>query len=213
MYRPTAFRQDDLATLHQQMHSSPLATVVSQGAGGLLASHLPLLLVPEEGEFGTLYGHFARANPHWRELVQGETLAIFQGPQGYVSPGWYPSKAEHGKAVPTWNYIAVHAYGRAELIEEGTALLQLVSRLSDQHEAGRAQPWAVSEAPADYIASMLRAIVGFALPIQRLEGQWKLSQNRDPADRAGVHEGLVTSSAASDQELARQMNAQARRQL
>ena len=212
MFTPPAFRQDDLATLHQQMRSSPLATVVSQGAGGLLASHLPLLLVPEEGEFGTLYGHFARANPHWRELAQGETLAIFQGPQGYISPGWYPSKAEHGKAVPTWNYIAVHARGQARLIEEGAQLLQLVSRLSDQHEAGRTQPWAVSEAPADYIASMLRAIVGFALPIQRLEGQWKLSQNRDPADHAGVRKGLAASSAASDQELARQMNAQARRE-
>lgn len=202
MYTPPAFRQEDLAQLHQQIIASPLATVVSNGVNGLLASHLPLLLAPEEGEFGTLYGHFARANPHWRELLHGETLAIFQGPQGYISPGWYPSKAEHGKAVPTWNYIAVHARGQAQLIEDGQALLQLVSRLSAQHEAGREHPWAVSDAPQDYIETMLRAIVGFALPIQRLDGQWKLSQNRTAADRDGVLKGLNTSTNSRDGELA-----------
>jgi transcriptional regulator len=201
MYTPPAFSQNDLVQLHLQIGACPLATVVSKGANNLLASHLPLLLAPEEGEFGTLYGHFARANPHWRELEQGETLAIFQGPQAYVSPGWYPSKAQHGKAVPTWNYITVHARGQAQLIEEGQALLQLVSRLSAQHEAGRKHPWAVSDAPQEYIDTMLRAIVGFVLPIQRLEGQWKLSQNRTEADRGGVREGLTASSAATDRAL------------
>jgi len=137
MYTPPAFRQNDLAQLHQQISACPLATVVNQGASGLLASHLPLLLATDEGEFGTLYGHFARVNPHWRELVQGETLAIFRGPQAYISPDWYPAKAEHGKEVPTWNYIAVHARGQAELIEDREGLLQLVSRLSAEHEAGR----------------------------------------------------------------------------
>ena len=202
MYTPSAFRQDDLTQLHQQMRSSPLASVISQGTDGLLASHLPLFLVPEEGEFGTLYSHFARANPHWRELLQGETLAIFQGPQAYVSPSWYPSKAEHGKAVPTWNYIAVHVRGQARLIEDEAGLLQLVSRLSAAHEAGRERPWAVSDAPRDYIDSMLRAIVGFALPIQRIQGQWKLSQNRTVADRDGVRAGLNTSLSPADHALA-----------
>jgi len=202
MYTPSAFRQDDLTQLHQQISACPLASVVSQGAEGLLASHLPLLLAPEEGEFGTLYGHFARANPHWRELLQGETLAIFQGPQAYVSPSWYPSKAEHGKAVPTWNYIAVHVRGQARLIEDEAGLLQLVSRLSAAHEAGRERPWAVSDAPRDYIDSMLRAIVGFALPIQRIQGQWKLSQNRTAADRDGVRAGLNTSLSPADHALA-----------
>jgi transcriptional regulator len=201
MYTPPALSQNDLVQLQQQIGACPLVTVVSNGANGLLASHLPLLLAPEEGAFGTLYGHFARANPHWRELEQGETLAIFQGPQAYVSPGWYPSKAQHGKAVPTWNYITVHARGQAQLIEDGQALLQLVSRLSAQHEAGREHPWAVSDAPQDYIDTMLRAIVGFVLPIQRLEGQWKLSQNRTEADREGVQEGLTASSAATDRAL------------
>jgi transcriptional regulator len=207
MYSPTAFHQDDLAALHRQISVCRLATVVSQGPRGLQASHLPLLLEPAEGEFGTLYGHFARANPHWQALADGgEVLTIFSGPDAYVSPSWYPAKAEHGKVVPTWNYIAVHAQGRAELFDEPERLLQLVSRLSQRHEAGRAQPWAVSEAPRDYIDSMLRAIVGFALPIERLEGKWKLGQNRSAADQSGVRAGLNASPDARDRELAARMN-------
>ncbi|WP_079203963.1 FMN-binding negative transcriptional regulator [Pseudomonas sp. CC6-YY-74] len=207
MYSPTAFRQDDLATLHRQIAACRLATIVSQGPSGLQASHLPLLLEPAEGEFGTLYGHFARANPQWQELANGgEVLTIFSGPEAYVSPTWYPAKAEHGKVVPTWNYIAVHAYGQAEVFDDAERLLALVSRLSQRHEAGRAQPWAVSEAPPDYIDSMLRAIVGFALPIQRLEGKWKLGQNRSAADQSGVREGLSNSLDARDRELAARMN-------
>lgn len=207
MYSPTAFRQDNLATLHRQIAACRLATIVSQGPSGLQASHLPLLLEPAEGEFGTLYGHFARANPQWQELANGgEVLTIFSGPEAYVSPTWYPAKAEHGKVVPTWNYIAVHAYGQAEVFDDAERLLALVSRLSQRHEAGRAQPWAVSEAPPDYIDSMLRAIVGFALPIQRLDGKWKLGQNRSAADQSGVREGLNASLDARDRELAARMN-------
>jgi transcriptional regulator len=127
---------------------------------------------------------------------------IFNGPDAYVSPSWYPAKAEHGKVVPTWNYIAVHAQGRAELFDEPARLLQLVSRLSQRHEAGRAQPWAVADAPRDYIDGMLRAIVGFALPIERLEGKWKLGQNRSVADQMGVRAGLQGSHDPRDRELA-----------
>ena len=207
MYLPSAFRQDDLAELHAQLQASPLALLTSAGAAGVQASHLPLLLAPDEGEFGTLYGHFARANPHWRDLQGGaEALAVFSGPDAYISPGWYPSKAEHGKVVPTWNYIAVHAWGQAEVFDEPERLLELVSRLSDRHEQGRAQPWAVSDAPREYIDAMLRAIVGFALPIRRLEGKWKLSQNRSASDQAGVRTGLATSNNPRDHELAAQMN-------
>ncbi|PIA69004.1 FMN-binding negative transcriptional regulator [Pseudomonas sediminis] len=207
MYCPAAFRLDDLPTLHAQMQSSGLAIVTSIGAQGLQASHLPLLLAPDEGEFGTLYGHFARANPHWRDLASGvEALVVFSGADAYVHPGWYPAKAEHGKVVPTWNYIAVHAWGQAEVFDDPGRLLQLVSRLSDRHEQGRAQPWAVEDAPRDYIDAMLRAIVGFALPIRRLEGKWKLSQNRSEADQAGVRAGLATSASPRDHELAAQMN-------
>ncbi len=207
MYCPAAYRQDDLPTLHAQIQASGLAIVTSSGAQGLQASHLPLLLAPDEGEFGTLYGHFARANPHWRDLASGvEALVLFSGADAYVHPGWYPAKAEHGKVVPTWNYIAVHAWGQAEVFDEPERLLQLVSRLSDRHEQGRAQPWAVEDAPREYIDAMLRAIVGFALPIRRVEGKWKLSQNRSEADQAGVCAGLATSASPRDHELAAQMN-------
>ncbi|WP_252273741.1 FMN-binding negative transcriptional regulator [Pseudomonas subflava] len=205
MYTPASFRQDDLAALHAQMRDNPFALLTSVGSEGVQASHLPLLLEPGEGEFGTLYGHFARANPHWREMQGGtEALAVFSGPDAYISPGWYPAKAEHGKVVPTWNYIAVHARGPVELIEQPERLLQIVSRLSDQHESGRARPWAVSDAPRDYIDTMLRAIVGFALPIRRLDGKWKLGQNRPAADQAGVRDSLANSSPR-DREVAARM--------
>ena len=204
MYLPSAFRQDDLAALHAQIQASPFALLTSAGAAGVQASHLPLLLAPDEGEFGTLYGHFARANPQWKELHNGaEALVIIAGADAYVSPGFYPSKAEHGKVVPTWNYVAVHAYGTAEVFTDADRLLNLVSALTDRHETGRAQPWAVTDAPADYIDGMLKAIVGFALPIQRLEGKRKLSQNRSPADIAGVRDGLAASTDVRDQTLAR----------
>ena len=207
MYLPSAFRQDDLAELHAQLQANPFALLTSAGAAGVQASHLPLLLAPDEGEFGTLYGHFARANPHWRDLQGGaEALAVFSGPDAYISPDWYPAKAEHGKVVPTWNYIAVHARGPVELIEEPERLLQIVSRLSDQHESGRERPWAVSDAPREYLDSMLRAIVGFALPIRRLEGKWKLGQNRSAADQAGVRDGLASSPSPGDRELATRMS-------
>ena len=207
MYCPAAFRQDDLPSLHTQIQACGLAVVTSAGEQGLQASHLPLLLEPGEGEFGTLYGHFARANGHWRDLAAGaEALVVFSGADAYVHPGWYPAKAEHGKVVPTWNYIAVHAWGQAEVFDEPERLLQLVSRLSDHHEQGRPQPWAVSDAPREYIDAMLRAIVGFALPIRRVEGKWKLSQNRSANDQASVRAGLATSNNARDHELAARMN-------
>lgn len=159
--QPKAFAEGELSRLHELIEQVPLATVVSHSAQGLQASHLPLLLVREEGEFGTLYGHFARGNPQWRELTDAaEALLIFQGAEGYVSPSFYPSKAEHGKVVPTWNYQAVHAHGRVEVFDERQRLLTLVSRLSERHERSRAQPWAVDDAPANYIDSMLGAIVG-----------------------------------------------------
>lgn len=206
MYLPASFRQEDLAELHLQMRQSRLATLVCQGADGLVASHLPLLLETGEGEYGTLYGHFAKANPQWRALADGaEALVVFNGPDAYVSPAWYAAKAEHGKVVPTWNYIAVHAYGQAEVFDDAERLLQLVGRLSDQHETGRPQPWALSDAPRDYIDAMLRAIVGFALPIRRIEGKWKLGQNRSQADQAGVREGLAGSADGRDRELAQRM--------
>ena len=205
MYRPAAFRQDDLTALHAQIESTGLALLTSNGPAGLQATHLPLLLAAEDGEFGTLYGHFARANPHWQALDGQEALAVFSGPDAYVHPGWYPGKAEHGRVVPTWNYIAVHAWGPVETFDEPARLLELLARLTARHEAGRPKPWSLDDAPAEYIERQLRAIVGFALPIHRLEGQWKLSQNRQVADRAGVREGLAASDNPRDRELAARM--------
>jgi transcriptional regulator len=206
MYNPNGFAIKDLHELQQQILDTRLAVVVTHDEQGLQASHLPLLFSPDQGPSGTLYGHFARANPQWKALQNGaEALVIFAGADAYVSPGFYPSKAEHGKVVPTWNYVAVHAYGTAEVFSDADRLLNLVSALTDRHEAGRDQPWKVADAPADYIDGMLKAIVGFALPIQRLEGKRKLSQNRSTADIAGVREGLAASPDTHDQALAHLM--------
>lgn len=206
MYRPAAFRQDDLTALHAQIDSTGLALLTSNSPAGLQATHLPLLLAAEDSEFGTLYGHFARANPHWQDLAGQEALAVFAGPDAYVHPGWYPGKAEHGQVVPTWNYIAVHAWGQVETFDDPARLRELLTRLTARHEAGRPRPWSLDDAPAEYLERMLRAIVGFALPIRRIEGQWKLSQNRQPADHAGVREGLAASANPRDRELAARMN-------
>ena len=206
MYTPSAFSEQDLLTLQQHIQGTRLATLVTHGKLGLQAIHVPLLLRPEQGPNGTLYGHLARANPQWQELAEGgEVLVIFPGADAYVSPSFYPAKAEHGKVVPTWNYVAVHAYGQAEVFDDADRLLNLVSALTDRHEAGRDKPWKVADAPAQYIDSMLKAIVGFALPIQRLEGKRKLSQNRSAADQAGVQQGLAASADSQDQALAQLM--------
>lgn len=204
MYTPRAFALDDLPQIQQLIQHTRLAQLVTVGENGLQASHLPLLLKPDEGPNGTLYGHLAKANPQWRDLQNGsEALVIFAGAEAYVSPAFYPSKAEHGKVVPTWNYLAVHAYGKADVFNDGERLLKVVGALTDHHERGRAQPWAVGDAPDDYIDAMLKAIVGFALPIDRLVGKRKLSQNRSAADMAGVREALAGSADLRDQNLAR----------
>ena len=193
MYTPSYFKDEDLASLHRQIEGTRLATLVSADQTGLQAIHVPLLLDPNAGPNGTLFGHLAKANPQWKTLAAGEALVIFQGADAYISPSFYAAKAEHGKVVPTWNYLAVHAYGRAEVFTDPARLLQIVSGLTDKHEAGRAKPWAVSDAPADYIEKMLNGIVGFAIPIDRLEGKRKLNQNRSAEDIAGVSKGLATS--------------------
>ncbi|AKA21527.1 FMN-binding negative transcriptional regulator [Pseudomonas chlororaphis] len=206
MYVPRAFAEEDLPTLHGLIAETRLATLVTYGEQGLQANHLPLLFVPDQGPFGTLYGHLAKANPQWQELAGGgEALVIFPGAETYISPSLYPSKAEHGKVVPTWNYTAVHAYGSAEVFSDPQRIREVVSALTNQHEAGRAAPWKFEDAPAEFMDSMLRAIVGFALPIQRLEGKRKLSQNRTAADIAGVREGLAASSDRHDQNISRLM--------
>jgi len=191
VYVPPHFREDQVPVLHDFIRAAPLATLVSSTPAGLFASHLPLLIDLEPRPFGTLSGHLARANPHWKEAAPGtEALAIFTGPQAYITPAWYVAKQETGKVVPTWNYAAVHAYGTLRFFEDEASLLKLVTRLTQTHEAKRAAPWAVSDAPPDFVKGMLRAIVGFELTVTRLEGKWKMSQNRPPADIERVVEGL-----------------------
>ena len=199
MYTPAQFYIEDLPAIHAAMRTTRLANLVTGGPGGLVATPLPMLLDAEEGEFGTLYAHVARANPQWRTGAGQEALVIFDGPDAYVSPSWYPSKQEHGKVVPTWNYVAVHAYGPAEFTEDPVQLLHLVTRLTERHEGGRAQPWSVDDAPPRFIEAQLRGIVGVRLPITRLEGKQKLSQNRSPEDKAGVKAGLLQDATPMNQ--------------
>ncbi|MFG0354883.1 FMN-binding negative transcriptional regulator [Pseudomonas sp. CFA] len=206
MYNSKPHQEHDLTRLHQHMLDTRLAVLVSQGEQGLLATHLPVLVDTAEGDFGTVYAHLARANRQWQDLQHGgEALLVFPSADAYVSPGYYPSKAENPKVVPTWNYLAVHAYGPAEVIHEAEPLLAIVSRLTDRHEQGRSEPWKVTDAPADYIEGMLRAIVGIRLPIARLQGARKLSQNRSGQDIAGVREGLSASPDQLDNQLAAHM--------
>jgi transcriptional regulator len=188
MYLPRHFAQEDPAQLQALMVASPLATLVSTGPEGLTADHVPL---EYDAAAATLRGHVARANPLWQQADGQPVLAVFGGPQGYVSPSWYASKAEHHKVVPTWNYAVVHAHGTLHAVQDAPWLHALVSRLTAHHESGRAAPWAVTDAPEDYIAQMLRAIVGIEIPVARLLGKWKLSQNRSAADREGVARALA----------------------
>jgi transcriptional regulator len=191
MYIPPHFREDRIDVLHEAIRSAGPATLVSMTPDGLFASHAPLLLDPEPAPFGTLIGHLAKANPHASIADPAvQTLVIFQGPNGYITPSYYAAKKEHGKVVPTWNYVAIHAYGRLEVFEDPALLLDVVTRLTDRHESPRSAPWAVSDAPPDFVQGMLRGIVGIRLPISRLEGKIKMSQNRPAADQSGVIDGL-----------------------
>ena len=188
MYQPAHFVEQDPQTLLALMKAHPLATLVRGGAE-LAADILPLE-VERVGEGWRITGHVARANPLWREADGQPVLALFQGPQGYVSPNWYPSKAQHGKAVPTWNYTMVQVHGTLRAIDDAPWLRAFVTRLTERHEGGRAAPWHVTDAPADFIDTMLKAIVGIEIEVTRVEGKFKLSQNRSAEDRTGVVLGL-----------------------
>jgi len=198
MYLPKHFEQTDPAELALLMREHPLATLVTTGAdGALTADHVPLEFIPGDGPHGKLRGHVARANPLWRKAAGKPVLAVFNGPQAFISPSWYPSKQEHHKVVPTWNYAVVHAHGTLQAIDEAPWLHALVSGLTGHHESTRSPPWAVSDAPDDFVQQMLRAIVGIEIPIDSVIGKWKLSQNRSPADLAGTVSGLETGDASA----------------
>lgn len=194
MHTPTHFKMEDSEAV-AVLETLSFATLVSLGDGGLLSTPLPLLLDRSGGGM-RLIGHVARANPHWKRFDPAvPSLAIFQGGDGYVTPAWYAEKQKTGKVVPTWNYVSVHAHGRLEAVEDPAALLDIVTRLTNRHEAGRERAWQVSDAPADYIAAMLRGIVGVVLHVEKLEGAAKLSQNKTEEDRAVIRarmEGVLS---------------------
>jgi transcriptional regulator len=198
MYVPPAFRVDDLPAIHNAMREARSATLVTATEEGLIGTPLPMLLEASEGECGTLYAHVARANTQWKLAPTGEAMAIFNGPEAYITPSWYATKQETHKVVPTWNYVAVHAYGPVEFFDDADRLLSVVTRLTDLHERTQAERWQVTDAPVDFIKSQLKGIVGLRMPITRLDGKRKMSQNRNTADRAGVIEGLSMSDRPED---------------
>lgn len=202
MYLPNAFKEERISVLHDAIRRAGLATLVSLTGEGLIASHVPLLIDPEPAPYGTLLGHLARANPQAGAAI-GDALAIFLGPDGYITPSWYATKRATGKVVPSWNYVAVHAYGPLEFIDDPVHAREHITQLTNRHEQGRVDPWAPSDAPEDFIASQVRRIIGFRLTIKRLEGKWNMSQNRSAEDRAGAAAGLEAEGKSGLAELIR----------
>lgn len=190
MYTPPAFVVADTSELHEMIRQCHLANFITATATGPMATPLPMFLDETEGEVGVLYAHLARPNPQWQADVLGDGLAVFMGPDAYVTPSWYATKAEHGKVVPTWNYTAVHASGPVEFFDDADRLLDVVRRLTNMHESSRNTPWAVTDAPENYIKAQLRGIVGIRMPIVNLEGKRKMSQNRPAEDRKSVRRGI-----------------------
>lgn len=203
MYEPSHFKVDDREALFAVMRSHPLATLVTVGEGGLIANPVPFVLHADEGEQGVLRAHLARPNPQWKAIAAGaETLVIFTGTERYVSPAWYASKQEHGKVVPTWNYVTVQARGPARAIEDPVWLRAQLESLTRQQEAPRAEPWSVSDAPEPFVAAQARGIVGIEIEIASLIGKFKLSQNRQEADKLGVLNGLSADPESESQAMA-----------
>jgi transcriptional regulator len=196
MYQPAHFREDRLEVQHALIRRHPLGLLVTAGPGGLTANAIPFLIYPDESHLGTLRAHLARGNPQWRELSQVEDcLVVFQGPQSYVTPSWYATKQETGKVVPTWNYVTVHAWGPPRVTDDAAWLRRQLDDLTATQENRRTPPWAVADAPEPFVASQMKGIVGVEIPIVRIEGKWKVSQNRPEADRAGVESGLASEGA------------------
>jgi transcriptional regulator len=210
MYLPKSFEPPDVDALREFVRRHPFGSLVTMTSTGLDGNHLPFLIDAEPAPYGTLRGHVARANPVWRECGAADALVIFQGPDSFISPSWYPTKRETAAVVPTWNYIVVHAHGRARAVDDAEWLRAHVEALTDRQERERDAPWAVSDAPEDYIQKMVGAIVGLEITITRLTGKWKLSQNRSERDRQGVIDGLLGEGTESAATMARLVRAATR---
>ena len=204
MYVPKHFEESRVYVLHRLIRANPFGTLVGLTSGGLAANHIPFEIENGLAPFGMLQGHIARANTFWQECSsETEVLVIFQGPDAYISPGWYPGKKQHGKVVPTWNYAVVHAYGRARFIHDSGWLRGFVEKLTNRHESGRVAPWKMTDAPPDYIEKQISAIVGLEISITRLVGKSKLGQNRPVEDQAGMVKGLLEQGDGPGADLAR----------
>ena len=199
MYQPLHFREERLAVQHALIREHSLGLLVTAGPGGLQANHIPFLIDSDASERGILRAHLARANPQLAELAAvAECMVAFQGPQTYISPSLYPTKREHGKVVPTWNYITVHAWGRPQVMDDVAWLRRQIDDLTAHNERTRADVWKVSDAPEAFVAAQIKGIVGLEIPIARSEGKWKVSQNRPAIDQAGVVAGLRGQGGDAD---------------
>jgi transcriptional regulator len=198
MYLPKHFAEPRIEAMHELMRAYPLATLVTLTSNGLDANHIPLQLAADASPFGTLQGHVARANPLWKDFDKdGEVLVIFQGPECYISPSWYATKKETGKAVPTWNYAVVHAHGKLRVIDDASWKRAQIDALTTRHEAPLPHPWAVTDAPDDYIDKMIAAVVGIEIEITRLSGKWKVSQNQPAENHTGISETLRSNGKSA----------------
>ena len=203
MYQPPHFREDRLEVQHALIEARPFGLLVTSGRTGLLANPIPFVLDPSASPLGTLKAHLSRANAQWRDFdPDQEALVVFQGPEAYITPSWYEAKREHGKVVPTWNYAMVQAYGRMRIMDDPDWLLRQISAMTARQESARLEPWAVGDAPASFVAAQIKSIVGIEIEISRIEGKWKVSQNRSEADRRGVAEGLRLAEDDASRDMA-----------
>jgi transcriptional regulator len=203
MYIPAYFEESRIEVLHDLILTHPFSTLVTMSSIGINANHIPLHLIQEAGQYGSLQGHVARANPVWSDLVNDvEALVIFQGPNSYITPSWYPTKQEHGKVVPTWNYVTVHAYGTLRVIDDPAWVKKQLESLTTQQEASFDKPWTISDAPVEFTDKMIGAIVGIEILITKLIGKWKVSQNQPALNQIGVMQGLESLGKSEATELA-----------
>lgn len=206
MYNPRWFKEEKVEVLQAEVNRISFGTIVTAGKSGILASQVPMLIDKSRGKLGTLFGHVARGNMQWRDSVSdSQGLAVFLGPDAYISPNWYEKKRGTGKVVPTWNYVAIHARGPVIFTNHTETIRQIVTKLTEHHERGSPNPWKVTDAPAEYLAGELKQIVGFEMPIEKIEGKWKLSQNRPEADRENVITNLLERNRPKDAEVSREM--------
>lgn len=203
MYIPSHFEEPRIEVMHDLIQTRPLATVITLSSGGIDANHIPLHLSDTEGRLGVLRGHVARANSMRHELIQDvEALAVFHGPDSYISPSWYPAKQEHGRVIPTWNYAVVHAYGTLKIVDDPVWLMEHLQALTTKHEMAFPEPWAVSDAPGDFIEKLLENIIGIEIAITRLKGKWKASQNQSLKNQLGIINGLNGDGGSRELEMA-----------